>query len=241
MTIQSNTPAPIMAKPVAVIGGHTGPSGGPTGPTGPEGPAAAIGPTGPQGMIGPLGTGPTGSTGAGAFTGPTGMTGPPGSLGASSTVTGPTGPSGPEGPEGPGAFDVHTANNWVAGPTGNVGLAEVHLGLGATFKITPQNSGLVFVIVSGMVMNSGAAGSGVNVRVRFNTGTAPVYGTAGAGNVLGAVQHFVSSTPAGQQGFCIHDIRGLSVGVEWWFDVTLTAVGAAGATVKDVQFSVLEF
>ena len=129
----------------------------------------------------------------------------------------------------------------VVGPTGNVSTSEVHLGLGANFSFTPSKTGLVFVIVSGMVLNSAAVGSGVNIRVRFNTGAAPVYGTAGSGNFLGAQQHFVSSTAAGQQGFCIHDIKSLTVGVAWWFDVTLQAVGAGGATVKDVQFSLLEF
>jgi hypothetical protein len=240
MTTQSNTPAPIAAQPVVVVHGHTGPSGGPTGPTGLQGSASATGATGPTGFLGPSGpTGNTGPTGEGAFTGPTGMTGPPGT-GSPSTIPGPTGATGPQGPEASGGT-VHVANNWVAGPTGNVSTSEVHLGLGASFSITPSKSGLVFVIVAGVVVNSGAAGSGANIKVRFNTGTPPVYGNAGGGNTLGAPQHFVSASSTEQVGFCIHDIRSLSVGVAWWFDVTLQAVGAAGATVKDVQFSALEF
>jgi hypothetical protein len=88
MTVQSKTPSPIWAQPVVVVGGPTGPSGGPTGavgPTGSTGPTA-LGVTGPTGHIGP--TGITGPTGAGAFTGPTGMTGPVGS-----GNIGPTGPA----------------------------------------------------------------------------------------------------------------------------------------------------
>lgn len=89
MTVQSQIPAPITAQPVVVVGGPTGPSGGPTGNTGPTGSMGLTGPTAATGRTGPTGnTGPTGVTGAGAFTGPTGYTGPPGSLGQ----TGPTGP-----------------------------------------------------------------------------------------------------------------------------------------------------
>jgi hypothetical protein len=224
--------------PVVVIGGPTGPSGGPTGPTGRTGPTAATGMTGPTGRLGPTGfTGPTGATGAGAFTGPTGYTGPPGSVGAASTVTGPTGATGSIGPAG----TAQGVTNFVNNPTGNVSTLEVHMGLGANFSITPSKSGLVFAIISGMVLNSTAAGNGVNVRGRYNTGTAPANGATASGNALGAIQHFVASTTAGQQGFCIHGIVSLTVGVAWWFDLSIQAVTAGGATVKDVQFSAIEF
>jgi hypothetical protein len=238
MSTQSNTPAPIAAMPVVVVGGPTGPASGLTGSTGPTGPIAATGVTGPTGRLGPTGsTGPTGVTGAGAFTGPTGFTGPPGSVGASSTVTGPTGATGLQGPAG----TAQGVTNFVNNPTGNVSTSEVHMGLGANFSITPTNSGRVFVIISGMVLNSTAAGNGVNVRGRYNTGTAPINGATASGNALGAIQHFVASTTAGQQGFCIHGIVSLTVGVAWWFDLSIQAVTAGGATVKDVQFSAIEF
>jgi hypothetical protein len=227
--------------PVVVVGGPTGPSGGPTGVTGPTGPTAATGVTGPTGRLGPTGiTGPTGVTGAGAFTGPTGYTGPPGSVGAPSTEPGLTGATGPTGVAA--GAGVNNAANYVAGPTGNVGTSEVHLGLGANFSFTPSKTGLVFVIVSGVALNTNASvGSGANIRVRFNTGVAPVYGTAGSGNFLGAQQHIITSAAVEQVGFCIHDLKSLTVGTVWWFDVTLQAVGATGAAVKDVQFSLLEF
>jgi hypothetical protein len=237
---QSGIPAPIAARPVVVVGGPTGPSDGPTGATGPVGSTGNTGPTGDIGSLG--GTGPTGSTGAqgeGAFTGPTGMTGPPG-VGTPSTVPGPTGSPGSTGATGsPGT--VQGVTNFVNSPTGNVSTSEVHMGLGANFSITPSNTGKVFAIISGMVLNSTAAGNGVNVRGRYNTGTAPINGATASGNALGAIQHFVASTTTGQQGFCIHGIVSLTVGVAWWFDLTLVAVTGGGATVKDVQFSCLEF
>jgi hypothetical protein len=105
MTVQSKTPAPIWAQPVVVVGGPTGPSGGPTGTTGPTGSTGPVassvtGNTGPRGL-----TGPTGNTGPAAATGPTGMTGPVGSpgmtgpaiSGATLVANLPTGPIGARG------------------------------------------------------------------------------------------------------------------------------------------------
>lgn len=93
-----NIPAPIMAKPVVVVGGA---AVGPKGPTGPQG---AIGPTGSQGIAGTAGTG--GSAGATGATGPTGTQGPggAGSVGATgptgATGAGATGPTGMQGNPG---------------------------------------------------------------------------------------------------------------------------------------------
>jgi len=78
MAVTVNAPAPVMAQPVRVAGGFTGPTGpgvgvsGPTGNTGPSGPSGAVG-TGPTGAQGPTGnTGNSGPTGAGGKTGPAG-------------------------------------------------------------------------------------------------------------------------------------------------------------------------
>ena len=103
-----------MTKPVVVIGGPTGPSGGPTGATGPEGSAAVTGATGSVGPTGPFGyTGPTGAVGPGAFTGPTGMTGPFG--------LGPAGPTGQQGEMGETGPTGATGITGMTGPTGALG------------------------------------------------------------------------------------------------------------------------
>jgi hypothetical protein len=233
MTVQSKTPSPIWAQPVVVVGGPTGPSGGPTGaigPTGSTGPTA-MGVTGPTGHIGS--TGITGPTGAGAFTGPTGMTGPVGS--------GSIGPTGYTGPVGPFNTSALTWNqNQFGNPTGNVSTTEKAMGL--NFQITPVGTGVVFVIISGMVLNSTAAGNGVTIIGRHGTGAAPANGaTTGLGTAFGAPQHFIASTTAGQQGFSVHDIVfNLPLGSTTWFDLSIAAITGGGATVKDVQFSAIE-
>lgn len=242
MTSQSGIPAPISAQPVVVIGGPTGPSGGPTGPTGPAGIATITGATGPSGPTGVLGsTGPTGAPGEGAFTGPTGMTGPPG-IGSPSTIPGPTGATGAVGAPGTASSDTTWDQGQVVSPVGNVSTTEVAMGLGTSFRIFTINTGVVFVIISGIVLNSAAAGNGVTITGRHGIGTPPANGSAiSLGTAFGASQHFVASTTAGQQGFCVHGIvSGLPIGVAAWFDLSIVAVTAGGATVKDVQFSVIE-
>lgn len=241
----SNTvsvPAPIMAKPVVVIGGHTGPSGGPTGPTGVAGPGVT-GSTGPQGLTGHTGpTGSTGSPGAGAFTGPTGMTGPPG-VGSPSTVVGPTGPQGPVGATGSGAGgSPNKLSTFFNSPVGNVSTTEKAMGFGSSCNIVPNSSGAIFVLFTGMVANATAAGDGVTITGRYGTGTAPVNGaTSGLGTQMGAPQNFVASTTAGRQGFSAHAILGgLTLGTAWWFDLSIVAVTAGGATIYDVNCSIFE-
>jgi hypothetical protein len=237
MVTQSGIPAPIMSRPVVVVGGPTGPSNGPTGSTGPVGSTGGTGPTGALGLLG--GTGPTGSTGpqgAGAFTGPTGMTGPPG-VGAPSTVTGPTGSTGPAG----------TLDNFAyfapADPAGNVSTTEKAMGLACAY--TPTFSGRCFIVCAGTALNSSGPGNGTTIQLKYGTGTAPVNGaTTGLGTrvAINATQHFVASTAAGQAGFTIIALlTGLTVSTAYWFDLTLQAVTAGGATVKDIQLTLLEF
>lgn len=117
MSTQSNTPAPVAAMPVVVVGGPTGPSGGPTGPTGYTGPIGTgpTGSTGPGGPTGPIG--PPGPTGASCFTGPQGRTGPPGPR------VGPSGPPGPPGLDGSYALTGQQgpASSDTSGGTGPIG------------------------------------------------------------------------------------------------------------------------
>lgn len=118
MTVLVQGPARVMARPIVIASGLTGPSGGPTGATGntgPTGPTGSAGPSGPTGTASVV-TGPTGTTG---YSGPTGYTGPRG-------LSGPTGPTGRVGPTGTGDTGPTgpTGNLWTgatgAGPTGSM-------------------------------------------------------------------------------------------------------------------------
>lgn len=232
MSTQSNTPAPISAQPVVVVGGPTGPASGLTGPTGSTGPTAAIGVTGytgPTGRTGP--TGLQGATGAGAFTGPTGYTGPAGSLGA----TGRTGPTGSTGPIGVYASG---SQNFL-GPTGGWGTTPLMVGL--NFAFTPIASGKCFLIVAGIARN--ITGGAVTITGYYGTGTAPAAGAVvpGGATVFGPTQHVVTTSASQQATFIVMQvISGLTVGVPYWFDLAISTASGTGATVLDVQGSGME-
>jgi len=107
---------------------------------------------------------------------------------------------------------------------------------------TPEKTGSLVIWIGGVALNSTAAGDGVTITGRYGTGTAPSNGdTSGLGTQFGTPQHFVASTTAGQQGFIVMGkVTGLTVGVACWFDLSLLAVTAGGASVKDVQYVAME-
>ena len=254
MTVQSKTPAAIMAQPVVVVQGPTGPMGGPTGPTGPGGPGVtgAVGGLGPTGPTGAGGPGPVGPTG---ITGPIGLVGPPGSPGPQSTVTGPTGPQGvggpgssvpgPTGPTGPvGAINSSRTRSYDdLGPFGPYETASF-IGLGGnTLFTTHTPGGYVLATFNGMVRNSlGGAGAGTDVAAFYGTGTAPAAGsTAAAGTQLGIPKRYFSKDDTEYSGFTITAFLPLAAATQYWFDLKINSTSGANAYVRDVQFTLVEF
>lgn len=132
-----------------------------------------------------------------------------------------------------------------AGPTGNVSTTEKAMGLGLVsgFAITPQVTGRVVIWIGGVALNATGAGDGTTITGRYGTGTAPSNAaTTGLGTAFGLPQHFIASTTAGQQGFLVMgNVTGLTLNVAVWFDLSLVAVTAGGASVKDVQIVVFEY
>ena len=155
MPVTVNAPAPVMAMPVRIAGGFTGPPSGLTGPTGATG-ASQIGPTGPLGT-GPTGAAATGPTGPVGATGKTGYTGPVGS-----SVTGPAGPgaTGPTGPQGAGP----TGNTGPTGPTGGTGPAGTATNTGATGYTGPSGGPTGSTGPTGA---TGATGKGLVSDIEF--------------------------------------------------------------------------
>lgn len=119
----------------------------------------------------------------------------------------------------------------VASPGTNATTTVKMAGLAAA--ITPQVTGRVFVLVTGVVANS-TIGDGVNVQLAWGTGSAPANGAAATGTVVGLVKHFVASTAAGQQGIALGAfITGLTNGTAIWVDLQFAAVTGGTATLKD--------
>jgi Collagen triple helix repeat (20 copies) len=235
MPTGSSIPADIIAQPVVVVHGPTGPSGGPTGSTGPTGFATNTGPQGPRGPTGPLGTGPTGPTGVHGVTGSIGMTGPPGSPGPTGTY-GPTGPTGPK-------FANSNFNNIVednrAGTYGPYGTSPIHLGLMAT-SYTSKNTSCFLMTFSGVVQNSSGTG-GVNLQVRWNTGSPPNLGSGASGLSLFSPMRIVPASATAWAGFNIPICLPFApLGGNFWFDLTIWSTNGANASIRDIYYVIIE-
>lgn len=112
--------------------------------------------------------------------------------------------------------------------------------LGLAAPITPQVTGRILCLITAVALNSILA-DGLNAKVAFGTGTAPVNGAAASGTVVGGTKHFVASTAAGQQGLSWSIIAtGLTLGTAAWFDLQFQAVTGGNATLKDVDVTLVE-
>lgn len=236
MATQSHIPAPIMAQPVVIVGGPTGPSNGPTGSTGPAGAAGATGVTGAVGPTGTTGpTGGTGPTGAGAFTGPVGLTGPPGSVG----LTGPIGPTGPLGPTGPQGQLTGSRSKQTSSTITLPNITTANTAYGAALYYTPSVSGRVMVWATGVAQNTAAATT--SAMLWNGMGEAPVAGsTSFAGNQVGVAKRCNGSSDGDWVGFSLLGLVNLTVGTQYWFDVVASVSSDAVGAIRDVQIMLIE-
>ena len=139
----------------------------------------------------------------------------------------------------------------VAAPTAISSVGTLVM-LGLAGSITPQVSGRILVICSGVVGNTTAIGDGVSFQLSYGTGAAPSNAGALAGTQVGSLKAFVASTTAGQQGFCASWIvTGLSVpsidptgkttaATTYWLDLAVEAITGGGAVMKNVDLIAIE-
>jgi hypothetical protein len=122
-------------------------------------------------------------------------------------------------------------------PTGTNSTAELMMGLGATFNITPVRTGRVAAIVAGVCQNN-ASNGGLTMTGRYGAGaTAPANGVAGAPYAVWSTQqHYYMQAASDVAGFTI--IGGFvneSLGAPMWFDVSIAATGGGTASIADCQ------
>lgn len=154
-----------------------------------------IGPRGPAGIRGPAGlpgsTGPTGPTGSQGNQGDTGFTGPTGLQGIQGN-TGPIGPTGVTGPrgfiglQGPAGPTGSIGMTGPQGPTGTNGINGINGPTGPTGGTVPAIG--FFALVDRDINYSAGQGSGLTVRINFNTiifNRGPLYSS----NVIKAPYH----------------------------------------------------
>jgi collagen type VII alpha len=174
---------------------------GVTGGTGTGGDVCLFSFTGIQGLTGPTGVsgatglaGTTGATGAGT----TGATGPTGITGATGTTTITTLPT---------HFGAFVANRSTTSASPVMA--------GFAWYYTPSETGTVLLLAQFSMAYSGS-NSGV-VGIYYGTGTAPSAGAAGVGSLAGALEGVgtVALSMVTQTAI----LSGLSVGVQYWFDI----------------------
>ena len=127
-------------------------------------------------------------------------------------------------------------------PTGQTSATYVMMGLGSTVTITPNTTGRVLVICTGMMGNSGAAGDGTTIQLSQGTGSAPANNASVTGTQFGSTtKAFVASTTAGFQGFALSWlITGLVIGTAAWIDIALKTVTGGPGSVKGCDFVLIE-
>lgn len=139
----------------------------------------------------------------------------------------------------------------VAAPTAISSVGTLVM-LGLAGSITPQVTGRVLVICTGVVGNTTAAGDGVSFQLSYGTGAAPANAAALTGTQVGSLKAFVASTTAGQQGFAASwIITGLSTptissagvtqaSTTYWLDLAVEAITGGGAVMKNVDLLAIE-
>ena len=130
----------------------------------------------------------------------------------------------------------------VAAPTLTTSTTGVMMGLSSgTTRITPQVTGNIMIIVTGMALNS-VIGDGTSMQIRYGAGNGPANGAALTGTTVGSYKNMIASTAAGKQGFaCCGYATGLTLGTAIYLDVAVKAVTGGNATISEVDVVAYEF
>jgi hypothetical protein len=130
-----------------------------------------------------------------------------------------------------------------ADPATTSSLVGVMMGLSAS--ITPVVSGKILIIISGD-MDNDTGDDGAQVQMRTGTGTPPINGAALTGTTQGGLVKMSvvvsgGATAVTRVPFSLNAIQtGLTLNTPYWIDLSLAAIGAGNARVRDVSISVVE-
>lgn len=142
------------------------------------------------------------------------------------------------------AMKPQVAGALVASPTGTTSTTGVMMGLSnlqAGNIITPQVTGRVCIMISGVIAQSATA-DGAKWAIRTGTGTAPANGAALTGADAGGEESMTFLTGVLKVPFCIVAyVTGAALGTALWIDLRLAAVTAGTATMTQVNVVAFEF
>jgi hypothetical protein len=128
-------------------------------------------------------------------------------------------------------------------PTVTSSTVGVMMGLSAS--ITPVLSGKIMIIISGD-MDNDTGDDGAQVQMITGTGTPPINGAALTGTTQGGLVKMSvvvsgGATAVTRVPFSLNAIvTGLTLNTAVWIDISLAAIGAGNARVRDVSISVVE-
>ena len=125
-------------------------------------------------------------------------------------------------------------------PTGTTNTSGLMMGLAGS--VTPNQTGRLFVMVTGNLAN-GTIADGAKVRLRLGTGAAPANAGALAGTVYGKESITTAAGGAANDKvpFVVQAvITTLTVGTAYWIDIDLAAIVGGTASATEVQISALE-
>ncbi len=131
-----------------------------------------------------------------------------------------------------------TSQSTPVDPTGTTSLTQVMMGLAIAF--TPNKSGKVFVSYTSMGAN-GTISDGLTYTAKYGTGTAPVNGAATTGTVIHTAISVDVAAAAERIPCNGSGIITLTPGTAYWFDLSLAAITAGTATLKNITFCIIEY
>jgi hypothetical protein len=128
-------------------------------------------------------------------------------------------------------------------PSSTSNLTDTMMGSGNVCFITPNTTGTVIFLYSGVAFNN-TSGDGWVVKLWRGTGSPPANGTAATGTQMGGAP---SSTGAGTAagaavgfGGISGRATGLAIGTTVWFDASVAAVTGGGAAIGGISCTAYE-
>ena len=100
----------------------------------------------------------------------------------------------------------------------------------AAILIRPYVSGTIEITILGVITNTSAAGSEVDITITIGSGTPPTFGHVPIGTDVGVVlKPFIGTAGTTHSPFSIKAIAtGLTIGTAYWVDLHITRITGAG-------------
>jgi len=118
-------------------------------------------------------------------------------------------------------------------PTGTTSATAVMAGMGSTCKITPGLTGRIRFVIEGRASNT-VINNLITMQLLYGSGTAPTNGAAASGSSPSSLSMTIQSAVAQQpMAFSLSgQVTGLSVGTQYWFDLSQLQSGGGGGTAN---------